>query len=200
MKLFLTYILLIFYLAAFSQNKKQDKPKFDPNKKYQTISMDLMSKEDRIKFMKNNFASYCLKDTTYCNAYERLNYQATLTTIEKYYSCDGIILTIKMSANGLFVFMFNNICDFYEKTNGQVYVTFFNYKFGEVDETSIKSVLIQKKRQYPNNNIFTEELAIGGLRFIIENKTNFKQMIFANKVVTLAPYDFNQGFSDRIGK
>lgn len=205
-------IILISFSQLYSQNfptpeevlGKQEKPKKKisklPKGDWVAVTTDFETKSKRVEYMKKNMAMYCLNEPVYGSAVYSIFYGTELALVDTGNANGGIIITIKMSDNSTFVFMFHNLCNFRGENSGYANVTYFNYKHGEVDPNSIKTFVSKKKRLFPNNNKYTEELTIGQMKFTIEEKTNATKMLFAGKEIALDPYDHSKGYLEGIGK
>ena len=113
-----------------------------------------------------------------------------------------IIVTIKMSDNDIFVFGFKDI---YTKSKvGELVATnevvggYYNVKYGEKDKKTAAFYYITKKRAYPKNNIFTEEIWYNKVCFIIENRVTITKIIIGGKDVI--PINYNELFPHILNK
>lgn len=220
MKYLICVILFISSVKLLSQNSNLPRPdevfdkdgKVKPKGKLKPILNldadwvvllpDFKNQENRVEYMKNNMDFSCLKGKVYQNSASQIMcpnnsiYDFGIKTnpsgkiIAEKAALDGSILTIKMSETSLFVFLFNNMCDEKREHNGKVFVTFFNYEYGEVKKSSIKSFEALKNRLYPKNNIYTEELVVGQMKFTIENRSNFTYLKLGEQSIKIEDKDF----------
>ncbi|PBQ34687.1 hypothetical protein CNR22_23900 [Sphingobacteriaceae bacterium] len=175
-------------LLGKQDNAKLKKPKFNPKAKYKSVSTIFETKDNRLEYMISNMATYCKDGPIYYSGFKNIYYNTDLAVIDTNKASSGLLITVKMSDNNLLVFMFHFLCDFNNKETGLVNVTYFNYKYGEVDRSTAKTFNIRRKRLYPKNNIYTEELICGKVSFILENSNNNKvKMIFSGKEIELEP-------------
>lgn len=152
------------------------------------INEDFKSKVNRIEYMSLNMDMNILKYKIYNNSFHDIysdEKSIFMVDSETKFSKNGVLLTIKMSENSVFVILFLNLCDINEKVNGKVSITFFNYQYGEINKNSVKTLDVLKNRLYTKNNLFTEEIIFGNFKFKVEEKTELKTLKFQNKIIPL---------------
>jgi hypothetical protein len=192
------FLLLLVSVEAIAQRKTTQgeyvieneknnsrKSTLKPWEKYKTVNFDFETKTKRIDYMVSNMASYCKDGPVYCSGFKSIVYSTDIAIIDTSRASNGLIITVKMSDNNLFVFMFHYLCTFNGDHTGYTNVTYFDFKYGEVDRAAAKSFNIKNNRLYPKNNIFTEELTCGKIKFIIENGSSMVKMIVAGKDLQL---------------
>lgn len=195
-KIKLHVIILFFSMTALCQNseigpeviqpkKKKVNPKLDPKKEYKSINFNFSTLEKRIQYMRSHIPDYCINGKVYNGQVEPVLYNAELAMVDLNHSSFGSIVTVKMSENSVFVFMFHYLCNFSEELSGKVSITYFNYTFGEVDKKSIRSKILSKTRVFPKNNVFTEELVFGSMRFQFIESYRVKSVFFSDKSIEL---------------
>lgn len=212
MKFTLLYLILTSLSCCYSQNlpspeqvlSKQVKPKGIlkelPPGDYIIFTPEFDTKAKRVEYAKKNMAKYCISEPVFSSAYEKISHDHDGVIIDTSQASSAFLLTIKMSDNNVFVFFIHNLCDNKLENTGYVNLTFFNFRFGEVDASSIKSFIIKKKRLYINNNTFTEELTIGQMKLTIKNKTTPTTLLFAGKTIELMPLNISKYADSNFGE
>lgn len=124
------------------------------------------------------------------------NNKVYYATVEQDNKRDIDIITIKMSDNSIFVFGFKDILivengEF--KPSGQILAGYYNLKYGEIDKKSISFYYIDKKRVYPKNNIFTEQIWFNKICFELEQNQKYTQILIAGQKII--PFDFDLEFN-----
>jgi hypothetical protein len=99
-------------------------------------------------------------------------------------------IQIKLSENSILVIYISKMRRFngnIEEPSNLVGVTSFFVKYGEMDKTTIKYCWIEKKRIYPKNNEFTEEIRLSKNLYFIITERQFLQSLVINdtKVIPL---------------
>lgn len=183
----LIIVLLLQISNVFSQSSKV-KPKYDPNQEHKSLNMDFKLVKDRVKYMKLNMAKNIIYSKNYDNIFVDLAIKEQLIGIDDKLTNFNCLFTLKISANSIFVFLISNVCDFNGTETGEVNVTYFNYTYGDVDASSIKNLLIKKKRLYIANNRFTEELTIGKIVFTIYDKKVYSNVSLAGQNFEIKRY------------
>jgi hypothetical protein len=159
-----------------------------PEGDYFTTTLLFETKAKRMEYMRMNMADYCLTGPVYYSGFKNIYYDAEIADIDTNVASRGLMITIKMSDNDLFVFMLHYLCNLRSgEPTGLVNVTYFNFKYGAIDQASAKSFNIKRKRLFPKNNIYTEELTCGKIKFITEDNAENIKIVISGKEIPLLP-------------
>ncbi len=90
-------------------------------------------------------------------------------------------IQIKLSENSIMVIYISQIkkiIDKKEYASDKVAVTFYFVKYGEIDKATIKYCWIEKKRIYPKNNEYTEEIWLTkNLYLVMTDRKHLKTLV-----------------------
>lgn len=171
-RIFYILLLTIIFSNSFGQINSQNFYEEYNNKTLKEISYAFI--DERLALMKKfSEINYCTKGPDFTN---------TVISPDK----ESTVITVKISDNDIFVFYFLNL---YNKPNEKliadknIFAGLYLIRNGYLDESSIKFFYVNRKI-ISNTNALKEEIWFdNNFYFEVEDKSNFKSLIFPNKAV-----------------